>query len=99
MLPMWTCLSRAECRETAKPRVLGCSDSVQSVLKLGDTDGDSLIDESEFRLLAAISSHRLKTSPLLMSDSFWFARCAHAQLGEKARPNGPSSQEAWFSFA
>ena len=36
--------------------MLGCSDSVQSVLKLGDTDGDSLIDESEFRLPPAMSN-------------------------------------------
>ncbi|OLP99748.1 Calcium-dependent protein kinase 27 [Symbiodinium microadriaticum] len=41
-------------------RVLGCSDSVQSVLKLGDTDGDSLIDESEFRVLMRNLAKRLQ---------------------------------------
>ena len=32
-----------------QPRVLGCNDSVKSVLQLGDTNGDSLINEDEFR--------------------------------------------------
>ncbi|CAE7234098.1 CPK2 [Symbiodinium pilosum] len=40
-------------------RVLGCNDSVKSVLQLGDTNGDSLINEDEFRVLMRNLAKRL----------------------------------------
>ena len=43
-------------------RVLGCNDSVKSVLQLGDTNGDSLINEDEFRILASFGVGSLCSS-------------------------------------
>lgn len=38
-------------------RVLGCNNAVTTVIQAADADGDSVIDEEEFRALAACSSH------------------------------------------
>ena len=41
---------------TSNRRVLGCNDAVTSVLLSADTDGDSVINEEEFRCSALLFS-------------------------------------------